>query len=550
MQPLARSLRPPPLLALLCGVAACEGPALDAPLAAPTAAGPARLHRLTVAQYQAAARDLLGVVQAPADLPADSPLHGYSSVGSSEVTIAPRDLELYEGAALELAGQVFNDAKARLALVGCDPAAPPGGDDCARAFLERFAARAYRRPLTGAGTDDDEALPLLELTRRVGTALGSPWEGLRYAVAAVLQSPHFLFRVELGEDDPNLPGRRRYSTHEMASRLSFLLTGGPPDDELRDAAERGALTETGPLAAQAERLLAAPAARAAVSAFFGEYLNLSRLATLSKDRALFPQVTPPLLAAMSHEVLRDVEDVVFTRRADVRELWTGDRTYVNAGLAALYGLPPPDKPEADGFAAVTLPAQSRRGGLLGTAALLALNANATVTSPTHRGKFVRAQLLCQDIPPPPPGVTTSLEPPNGTPTTLRQRLEKHRESPACRGCHERMDPIGLGLENFDAIGAFRDKESGLAVDARGDLDGAPFIGAGDLGALVAMQPTLAPCLARQIYRHGTGHTEGEAQAPLINELSTALSGSGYRLTDLLKALILSDGFRAVGPEEG
>ncbi len=534
---------------LLCGIAlsllgltgsGCQA-ALDGPEdASPVVPAPATLHRLTRAQYQASLRSLFGdSLKLPTDIEADTPLHGFASIGASELTIPPRAAEQYEAAALDVAHQAWSSPAVRQSLLGPGCTPTQESDPCLDAFFTRFGRQAFRRPLTQA-----ESEQLHRLTSQLSALLGSLDEALEYTLASLLQSPHFLFRVELGEPDPERPGRLRYTSYEMASRLSYLLWNGPPDAELLDAAERGELVSRDGLRRQSERLLAAPAARAALAGFFSEYFNLARLDSMTKDKALYPQFSPTLVGAMREEILRDVEDVLFAGSTDYRELFRRRSTFVNAELAALYGLP---APVGSGFAQLELPSTGKRGGLLGTAGILALNAHATATSPTHRGKFVRAYLLCQDIPPPPAGVVTTLEPPSGPPKTLRQRLEQHRQDPACRSCHQLMDPIGLGLENFNAIGAFRSLDEGQPIDASAELDGVAFDGAAELGQALAADPRLAECLARQLYRHSTGHLEEAAEQEGIRQLGAAFADRQYQLLQLVLALVLSDGFRLASP---
>jgi hypothetical protein len=538
-----RSPLPSIALGWLLGFAGpgCQATLDEQPAAMAVVPAAPTLHRLTKSQYQATVRALFGeAIKVPTDLEADTPLHGFASIGASELTIPPRAAEQYEAAALDVAHQAWSNAALRKTLLGPGCAPTTVGDPCLRGFLSRFGRQAFRRPLTTEETDR-----LLALAGKLTGDLGSLDTALEYTLSSFLQSPHFLFRVEIGEPDPDRPDRLRYTSYEMASRLSFLLWNGPPDADLLDAAERGELV-TGPgLRAQTERLLAAPAARASIGSFFGEYFNLARLDSMTKDKALFPQLTPTLVAAMREEILRDVQDVVFTRAADYRELFSGGGTFVNAELAALYGLPAPAG--GPGYSRIELPADSKRGGLLGTAGILALNAHATTTSPTHRGKFVRGYLLCQDIPPPPAGVVTTLEPPSGMKKTLRQRLEQHRQDPACRSCHQMMDPIGLGLEHFDAIGAFRTVDEGLPIDASADLDGVPFEGAAGLGRALAADPRLSECLARQFYRHATGHLEEAAEQQGISQLGTAFAETEYRFQQLVLRLVASDGFRLASP---
>jgi hypothetical protein len=196
---------------------------------------------------------------------------------------------------------------------------------------------------------------------------------------------------------------------------------------------------------------------------------------------------------------------------------------------------------------VELPADGPRGGLLGTAAFLALNAHATVTSPTNRGKFIRVNLLCQDIPPPPPGVVTSLDGVGGEgPQTMRMELERHRSNAVCAGCHNQMDPLGLGLENFDPIGAYRTTDQGLPLDTLSTVEGVEFENARELGEVLHDDPGVGACVARRLYRHALGHLEYETEEQAILDLSADFAENGYSFRELVLALVTSDSFLTSG----
>lgn len=558
----SRKLRPN-LAALTAGlIVACRGGAIDQNLEPPPDEIPkmeeekertptppppfapieARLHRLTRVQYENTIRDLLGDVAIPTDLEVDTPLHGFTTVGASNLTVGPRAAEQYEQAALDLARQIF-DRPDYGAFVGCEPTS--ADDPCVREFIRRFGRRAFRRPLTPEELDRWHGV-----ARQIGADLGDVTAGLELATAGLLQSPHFLFRVEIGEPDPDQPDRRRYTSLEMASRLSYFIWSSTPDDDLLQAAEDGLLDTDDGLRAEARRLLGHPKARAALIRFFEEYLKLDRLDSITKDPALFPQMSPTMADSMRREVTLLIDDIVFERDADLREMLDSRDTFMNAELARLYQHPEPVS-EA-GFAAVTHPENSPRAGILTTGAFLALNAHATVTSPTHRGRFIRQFLLCQEIPPPPPGVTTTLpEPdPNVGPETLRQRLERlHLAEPSCAGCHSLMDPIGFALESFDPIGAYRTTENGLPVDTRGYLDGEAFKDAKQLAGLLRERTEVAACLSRMTYRYATGHLETGGETRVLRSLSEAFAGSGFSFQELVMAVVTSDGFRFAAETE-
>lgn len=489
--------------------------------------GAVTLHRLTNGQYRNSLRDLLGeAAPEAADLEPDTSLHGFSTVGATELTVSPRGAELYEQVALQ-------------AGAAADTGCGAGDAGCLRGWLEPFARRAWRRPAA-----DDELASLIALAATVDESL--PGQGAAHMIAAVLQSPWFLFRVEQGEPDPDsVSGGLRFSSWEMATRLSYALWESTPDDALLDAAAQGELTEDAGLRAQATRLLQSPRARRGIARFFEEHLTLDRLGAMTKDPSLFPQMSPTLAASMRQEILDVIDWLTFEEDGDFLDVLTTTTTFVDGELAALYGLPWPG--EGSGHR-VEHPAGSPRGGLLGMAGLLALNAHPAATSPTLRGRFVQQNLRCVDIPPPPPGVVTSLEATaDGAPLTVREKLEAHRADPACAGCHSAMDPLGIGLESFDAIGAYRTTEAGRPVDARSELDGVVFDGPAQLGRLLRDDPKVSACVARRFYRYATGRLESRAEERPIRALAEQFAAAGRSIRQLVLDTVLSDGFRKASP---
>ncbi|MDP3275023.1 MAG: DUF1592 domain-containing protein [Deltaproteobacteria bacterium] len=496
----------------------------------------ATLHRLTQIQYQNSVRQLLGAtVRAPTDLELDTQLYGFANIGAAEVTVSPRAAEQFEAAGYNVAGQIFGDPAARMTLVRCAPSTIE--DPCVRAFVQRFARSAWRRPLSTMELDR-----WVNVARTAARAYGDTQKGIEYAVAGLLQSPNFLFRVERGETDPSDPSRKRYTSYEMASRLSFLLWSSTPDEALLDAASRGELLSADSVRAQARRMLSDPRAHQALLGFFREHFKLDRIAPQTRDAMAYPLWSPALVRSMVREFEQIVDDTVLTRDGDLRDLLSTRTTFLDSNLARLYGVP---GSFTDTPTRYEWPANSPRMGLLTTAAVLSNFAHAVTTSPTLRGKFVRQFLLCQTIDPPPPEVTTDLPPPlPGTVQTLRQRLEElHLQRPSCAACHERMDPIGFGLEHFDAIGAYRTTDNTLPVNARGDLDGRAFANARELSLAVRTHPAMVSCFARNVYRYATGHVEREGEEASIAGITQAVSSQGYRFSVLLTELAASDGFR-------
>jgi hypothetical protein len=501
---------------------------------------PAVLPRLTAEQYRNSLAYVLGPGLPAVELEPDTNPYLFFNIGATTTTLSELGTQQYEEAADAITRSIFEDPARRLALVGCEPAAP--GDQCVQGFLEDFGRRAYRRPLT-----PDE----LARWQQVTVTLANPdaWEGLRLAVAGMLQSPHFIYRVELGEPDPERPERLRYTSHEMASRLSFLMWNTTPDDELLDAADGDALLTEEGLREHAERMLADPRASAAIQEFFAQYFDLGRLDGIARDPTTYPLFSSTLPASMRTELQLLVDDFVFRRDADVRGIYGTRNTFVNEELALLYGV---DAPGASpiAFVPVELPEDGPRVGMLTLGAFLMMNAHETEPSPTRRGKYVRERVLCQTVTPPPDDVDTNIPDEAGEAQTLRERLEQHASNPACSGCHSFVDPPGFLFESFDSIGVFRtvDKD-GYPIDASGNLDGVELASATELGPLLAQDPRVGKCVVQQLFRHAQGRLETETEADIVTDLDERFADDGYRFKRLLLTLVTHEGFRTLAPAE-
>jgi hypothetical protein len=274
-------------------------------------------------------------------------------------------------------------------------------------------------------------------------------------------------------------------------------------------------------------------------------LGIRALDGIAKDPAVYPQFTDTLRHAMREETMLVIEEIVWRQNGDARELFTAPWTFVNAELAGLYGIA---APEGDGFAKVALPPDQPRAGVLGHASFLSTFSHFGSTSPTLRGKAIRNRLLCQSIPAPPPDVPTDL-PSTADAQTMRERLIAHQAVASCAGCHKLMDPLGLSLENFDGIGAYRQTENGFAIDTSGELDGAPFADPRGLAALLAADPDVAACTVKNVFRHAFGHVETQGERTSIALLEEAFVASGHRLRELLVDMVSSEVFRLVAVEQ-
>lgn len=505
---------------------------------------PPTMHRLTTAQLHNTYVDVLGLpLELPTNLPSDDLLYGSTAIAAAGATVAPLAAEQYEAATYFVLDQVWADPVRRASLVGCEPTA--ASDPCVAEFFARFAKKAWRRPV-----EDAEVDALVTLTAGLAGELGDVNQSLEFAAASVLQSPHFLFRVEIGAADPSAPELLRYTSWEMASRLSYLILGAPPDDELVALAESDGLGSVDAIEAQAFRLLDDPRARPALVAFFRDFMGLAKLDALDKDIEQFPQMTATLGPSMRSELERMFETTVFDESGDFRELFTTRTTALNEDLARVYGIEGITGPELRPH---TFTESDHRAGILTSAGFLAVNAHKTQTSPTHRGRFVRIQLLCQDVPPPPEGVDTSLPAPDpdAPPKTLRERLEIHRDQPACAACHDLMDPIGFAFEHFDPIGAYREvDEQGLTLDSASDIEGTPVASGDEVGAVMAELPAASACIAQRFYEHAGAHLVASGERDALQEVIDEFVTSEYDFRSLVVAIVVNDGFRYAGREVG
>ncbi len=519
-------------MVLIVALLACEEgappyvPATTIPEVEP---GAVSMRRLTRAQYHNVVADLFGDGVVVPDLTEpDVSQGGLLSVGAADTTFSPSGVASMEAAAFSIAEQAL-EGEARRASLPCSPSRPVD-PECSRAVLGTVGRSAWRRPLA-----DDEVERLAVVADNAAEVLGDFYEGLAYGVAALLQSPNFVFRVELGEGG-------RFRDFELASRLSFFLWNTAPDEALLDAAAEGALATDEGLRTAALRLLASPRARTGIRSFFVEQLQLYELDALAKDPMVFEHFNTRLGPDAREETLRLLEAFA-VEDVDFRDVMTTRRTFLNPRLAAVYDLPAPAR---EGFQEVTLPTGANRAGLLTHASLLNLHAHQVSSSATLRGKFARTVLLCQSIPPPPANVNAILPEPSGDKVTLRERVRIHLEDETCASCHLLTDPIGLGLENYDGIGRFRETEYGAPIDPSGELDGAPFADAVELGAAIRDHEAFAPCVVRTWVRYATGRVESPDETRALDALAARFAESGYRMRALLLDIVTSPVFLNAG----
>ncbi len=494
------------------------------------------VRRLTHSQYNNTVRDLLGDDSRPAlRFPPEDYVDGFKNQSRGQ-GMSPLLIESYSAAAEKLALNAFRAGDANR-LVPCKPASADD-EKCRDRFVHTFGRRAFRRPLL-----DAEFQRYAAAFSAQARASGKFLEGARAVVEAMLQSPKFLFHVEAGPDG-------RFRDYAVASRYSYLLWDTMPSEELFEAASRGELQAVAGRDRWARRMVQSPQARQAADEFFSQWLRFDRVLNAFKERRRFPEFTPELAAAMVEETRRLLQDLVW-KDGNFMDAFRADYGFLNADLSTLYKVPAPQGE----FQLVRFPRETPRAGLLGQASFLASSAGPTETSPTARGIFVREQLLCQHVPPPPPNINTTLaEPSEEKPLTRRQRLAAHVDNPTCAACHRLMDPIGFGLESFDAIGRWRDKETilvnaseenrrpkriDLPLETGGEIAGLPnsaFSNARQLGSILAESPVCQTCIVRQLFRYAVGRLETPADQEVIDRLSARFRESGFRFQELLIAL--------------
>jgi hypothetical protein len=507
------------------------------------------LRRLTQTQFRNSIRDLLGVQVDTADLQADDWTGGFAVIGASILSTSEDGVVAFQKQIESAVNTVMSDSAKRQALLGCTPTGT-ANDACIKGFAQSFGLRAWRRPLATAEVDRIAAV-----ATKAATDLGSPVEGARWATVAILNSPNFLYRSELGAADPK--GGLRFTGHEMASRLSFLIWNSSPDKALLDQAASGALATAEGVRAAATTLLNAPSGREAVGSFAEEYMQLYKVLRQAKDPELYPEYSPTLQAALVRDIRETWASVAFDDGANALSVYTTTKAVVNSELAKLYGLDTAGLTPTT-FVARTLPADGTRIGVMSKAGFLSQWANQQEGSPTLRGKFMREALLCLTVPPPPPGIPTTFpEPPAGQHQTKRQKLEIHREDPTCAGCHAMMDPLGLPFENFDAIGRYRTTDDTLPVDASGALNGRAVANARELGQALAADPLIAQCFVRKYYTYALGYEErvvnnsvmNSPDGSVINSLYASFQASGFKFRQLILDVVSHDAFSAVAPQQ-
>jgi mono/diheme cytochrome c family protein len=426
------------------------------------------------------------------------------------------------------------DTPSRRRIFTCAPSTSAQELPCARQILSALGRRAYRRPVTGPDLDR------LLVFYREGRSKGSFEDGIRLALRRLLASPSFVFRVE--EVPPRAAAGQAYAVSdiELASRLSFFLWSSMPDDELLDLAAANRLRGPGVLEAQVRRMLADPKSAALVENFAGQWLHVRNLQNIAPNSDEFPDFDDDLRQAFRRETELFVGSIVREDR-NVLDLMTADHTFVNERLAKHYGIP---NVYGSHFRRVTVGDDARRG-LLGKGSILLATSHADRTAPVLRGKWIMENLLGTPPPPPPPDVPALQPPPARAPRTMRERMEVHRANPSCASCHRSMDALGFAMENFNAVGAWRTREAGVAIDASGMVtDGTAVDGViGLREALMRRPDVLVGTLTEKLLTYGLGRGLQHYDMPVVRGIVRDAAGRDYRFSSLILGIVRSAPFQ-------
>jgi hypothetical protein len=467
------------------------------------------------------------------------PLRGTFDTNGSVLSVSADLFRDYQTAAEAVAARVARDAEL-LAMF-----APAGAGDArarAEAFIDELGLRAFRRPLSAA--EVERALALFDKGAMLIGSGDAFADGAELVLSYFFQSPHFLYRTELSSAVED--GRIALSGYEIATRLSYGLTNTMPDDVLFEAAATDGLQTRDGVLAQAERLLATPAARSTVANFHEQLLHMREYETVAKDEAQFPQFADGVSEDLKQEAIAFIDDVVFEQERGVVELLTAPYTFANERIAEIYGVDLPAARGGDAFVRVELD-PTERAGLLTQVGFLAANGEGATPNIIMRGVHVARKILCMDLPPPPAMVPPL--PPLAPTSTNRERVEELTKGAPCNSCHGAIiNPLGFALEKLDGVGRYRSEENGHAIEATSSyvLDGqmVSFDGAVELSAAIAQSQQAHDCYSRHWVEYLYGrevNMASEADRSLV-EQAGSLSSSDASVRNLIINLVATEAF--------
>ena len=499
--------------------------------------GQVTIRRLNKAEYNNTVRDLTGLdLRLADDFPSDDVGNGFDNI-ADVLSLPPILLEKYLQAAENISDAIWEDEETRRRVfpVESKNETPEAKIVAATENIKLFTRKAFRRPVR-----QEELARLFQIMRSAWEQDASELEIMKTVTTAVLANPNFLFRIE-DDSFPNqdIGSTRALNGFELASRLSYFLWSSMPDERLFHLAEQNQLQDPAVLEAETKRMLQDPKARALVDNFAGQWLQLRDVERLSPDPKLFPTYSKALAGSMRQETELFFSAIIDQDRS-ILEFLNGDYTYVDERLASHYGM---EGVKGDAFRRVSLHGGQRRG-ILTHASILTLTSNPTRTSPVKRGKWILENIL-NEPPPPPPSDVPDLEEGGETLGTLREQMEQHRANPSCASCHRTMDALGFGLENFDAVGVWRDHDGKEFIDASGQLPGNKnFQGAGELMEILTDEKKVAfaRCLTEKMLTYALGRGLVSFDRCAINDAVAALKRNDYRFSVMVTSIVTSDPF--------
>ncbi|XXX78185.1 DUF1592 domain-containing protein [Sorangium sp. So ce134] len=503
--------------------------------------GRAPLRRLTRFEYNNTVRDLLGDTTDPAfSLPSEDVGNGFGN-DADTLSVSSLLAEQLGTVAEGIAQRATATPEALAKLAPCARGVTAEGEEaCALTIIERLAPLAYRRPLA-----DGEANELLALYG-VGRTDATFATGVATVIEALLQSPDFLYRIEKGMPDPERPELRRPTGDEMATRLSYMLWGTMPDEQLRLAAQAGELSTKEGVRAHAERMLDDPRSRPTFRFFFDNLLPISSLADLERNAEAYPTFSRTIGSLMREETQRFLEHEIFEGDGTWPSILTAPYTFVNEQLAAFYGIP---GVTGDEFRQVELDT-TQRLGLLTQAGVMAGTTHSNNTNPVVRGSFVLQKMMCIPIPLPTGAILEQVKPPDPySGKTARERFSQHSDDPACAGCHQYMDPVGFAFENYDAVGLYRTTENGVTIDPSGTVPETlgDVSGPIDLVQKLAASEDVQHCFAKRWSEFAYGLTLRKEDRCTEQAVTNAFEAAGHNVKQLLIELTQTDAFHYLAP---
>lgn len=495
------------------------------------APAPVRIWRLTHTQYNNSVRDVLGVTSNPGSKFTETP----SSTGFKNGAIdafVPVDLASdYQTASEVLSASVLSQAKSF--APSCASTFDANSEICVTSLIATLGKKLFRQPISSS-----QQTMYLELYRTVKTGANAN-DGVKAIFEAMLQSPSFLYRTELGS---GAGPKVQLTSYEMAAQLSYALLNTTPDAALIAAADANKLATPADVQTQVDRLLADPKAKDGVWEFVSEYFDINLIDTAVKDPAYFPSFSDSVKADMRSEVRSFVDYAVWNSTGTLNEILTANYTFLNANLASFYGI---SGVTGSSFQRVTLDA-AKHSGILTQGAFLTVKGTAKASNPIRRGIFIREEMLCQDLPPP---VVVALDPvpPPEPGITTRERYFQHSSNNTCYTCHRYIDPLGFGFENFDGVGRYRTTESGKTVDSSGFVERAlviegTYTGATELSQKLSQSPEVSDCFANKFYTFSFGRQETNQNSCAIRNALSRFKQTNGSIKDQIKALTSSDAF--------